>query len=99
MMTIVTRVTLKEGQEPAWDVAFRERIDAAKEQPGWIAVQLSIPMDAMEQRVVIGTWQTRADWEAWHTSEAFERTREVMDTAEEGAHEEWWHEVVIDERR
>ena len=28
MMTIITRVTLKEGSEPTWDEAMRERIAA-----------------------------------------------------------------------
>jgi heme-degrading monooxygenase HmoA len=35
----------------------------------------------MNERVVIGTWETRADWEAWHATEAFQETREAMDAA------------------
>src|SRR6266511_6222356 len=35
MMTIVTHVTLKEGTEPEWDAAMRERMQAARDQPGW----------------------------------------------------------------
>jgi heme-degrading monooxygenase HmoA len=98
-MTIVSRLRLKIGAEPDWDAAFRERASAARQQPGWIAVQLCIPVDAPNERVVIGTWQTRADWEAWHANEVFERTRAQMDEAEDGPREEWWHEVVLEERR
>jgi heme-degrading monooxygenase HmoA len=99
MMTIVSRVRLKVGSEPGWDAAFRERVEAAQQHEGWVAVQLCIPVEAANERVVIGTWQTRADWEAWHASEVFERTRDQMDAAEDGPREEWWHEVILDERR
>jgi len=36
MMTIVTHTTLKKGAEPEWDAAMRERLDAVRNQPGWI---------------------------------------------------------------
>ncbi len=44
MMTIVTRVKLKEGSEPRWDAAMRERLEAARTQSGWIAGQVAIPI-------------------------------------------------------
>ena len=99
MMTIVTHVTIEPGKEPDWDTAFRERVSAVKKQPGWVSVQLSIPTREINKRVVIGTWETRAAWEAWHTTDAFQRTRQVMDGVETGAREEWWHEVTLDEHR
>jgi heme-degrading monooxygenase HmoA len=99
MMTIVSRITIEPGKEPGWDAAFRERLAAAKEQPGWVAVQLCIPADAVDKRVVIGTWETRADWEAWHATDAFQKTREPMEGLETEAREEWWHEVILEEHR
>jgi len=48
MMTIVTRVKLKEGCEPRWDAAMRERLEAARTQAGWIAGQVAIPIEALE---------------------------------------------------
>jgi len=35
MMTIVTHVHVKEGAEPEWDAAMRQRLEAAREKPGW----------------------------------------------------------------
>jgi heme-degrading monooxygenase HmoA len=99
MMTIVTRVTLKEGAEPQWDAAMRERMIAARDQAGWIGGQIAIPLDSPNRRVIIGTWQTRAHWEAWHTDPAFTTTRRRIDGLEEDAREEWWHEVIEDIRR
>jgi heme-degrading monooxygenase HmoA len=96
MMTIVTRVTLKEASAPEWDAAMRARLDAAKHQPGWIGAQLLIPLESLNKRVLIGTWQTRADWEAWHTDLAFAETRKRLEGLEATPREEWWHEVVLD---
>jgi heme-degrading monooxygenase HmoA len=99
MMTIVTHVTLKQGSEPDWDAAMRERLAAAAGRPGWIGGQLLMPMDRMNRRVIVGTWQTRADWEAWHQDSAFAQTRERMEGLEEGEAENWWHEVLEDVRK
>ncbi len=99
MMTIVTHVKLKEGDEPEWDAAFRERVAAAKEQDGFVAVQLCIPTHALDERVVIGTWETRADWEAWHRTRDFHATRDQMQDADGDTRREWWHEVIIEEHR
>ena len=99
MMTVVTQVTLKSGCEPEWDAAMRERLAAASGQRGWIGGQLLIPMDGVNKRAVIGTWESRADWEAWHSDERFVETRERMDGLQEGASETVWYEVVTEARR
>jgi heme-degrading monooxygenase HmoA len=99
MMTVVTHVRIAQGQEPEWDSAMRERVAGAKEQAGFVSVQLCIPADALNERVVIGTWQSRADWEAWHETETFRTTRERMDRCEVERKGEWWHEVVLTEHR
>lgn len=98
MLTIVTHLTLKEGTEPEWDAAMRERLNAAKERPGWVGGQLLIPLDGMNRRVIIGTWQTRSDWEAWHTDPAFAETRQRLADLEAAPAESWWHEVILDHR-
>jgi heme-degrading monooxygenase HmoA len=99
MMTIVTHVTLREGSEPEWDVAMRERLTAARTQPGWIGGQLLIPLDGLNRRVIIGTWQTRAAWESWHNDPAFNATRERLEGLEAAPAQQWWHEVIEDVRR
>lgn len=99
MMTVITRVVLKEGAEPEWDSTMRERMGIAKGQAGWIAGQLLIPLDTLNERVVIGTWTTRAEWEAWHQDPAFQETRERLDGLQQSAGEMSWHEVVTDARR
>jgi heme-degrading monooxygenase HmoA len=96
MMTVITRVTLGEGSEPEWDAAMRERLEAARQEPGWISGQLLMPLEALNERVIIGTWETRADWERWHESEAFVTTRERLNQLEVADQEMTWHETILD---
>jgi heme-degrading monooxygenase HmoA len=98
MMTVITRVTLRAGAEPEWDEVMRERLKAAHGQPGWIGGQLLIPLEGLNQRVIVGTWETRADWEAWHEDPAFQETRQRMEGLQEGPDEMEWFEVVTEGR-
>jgi heme-degrading monooxygenase HmoA len=99
MMTIVTHVTLREGCEPEWDAVMRDRLTAARDQPGWIGGQLLIPLDAANERLIVGTWQTRAAWEAWHNDSAFMATRTQMEGLEAAPGRHVWYEVIEDVRR
>lgn len=94
MMTIVTLVTLSQGSEPEWDDAMRERLEAARSQPGWMGGQLCMPADRLDQRMILGTWETRAHWEAWHTEPAFAETRERLNGLQEEPSDVRWYEVV-----
>lgn len=98
MMTIVTLVTLKEGSEPEWDAAMHERLEAAKGQPGWVSGQLSMPVDRLDQRAIIGTWETRAHWEAWHNDPAFTETRQRLEGLQTEASQMQWYEVLVDKQ-
>ena len=95
-MTIVSRVTLKDGAQPEWDEVMRARLEAAKERPGWLGAQRLAPVGALNQRVIVGCWESRADWEAWHGDEAFRETREQLDGLAAGPPEESWHEVIAE---
>jgi heme-degrading monooxygenase HmoA len=99
MMTVLTYVTLREGAEPEWDRAMRERLDQARGHPGWVGGQLLMPLDALDRRVIVGTWETRSDWEAWHADEAFRTTRERLEGLEAQPSETNWFEVVADVRQ
>ncbi len=49
MMTIVSLVTLKQGSEPDWDAAMRERFAAAKSVSGWKGGQICMPAGRLDQ--------------------------------------------------
>jgi heme-degrading monooxygenase HmoA len=99
MMTIVTHIHLKEGAGREWDTAMGTRLSAAKKRPGWVGGQLLRPTDKPDRRVILGTWRTRADWEAWHQDRLFAETRRRLEGLESRPAEHWWHEVVLDVRK
>jgi len=99
MMTIVTHVHLREGAGPDWDAAMRTRLSAASKASGWIGGQLLRPADKPGRRVIVGTWTTRADWEAWHHDPQFSETRQRLEGLESAPSEHWWHDVVLDVRK
>lgn len=98
MMTLITRVVLKEGTEPEWDATMRERLEMAKTKPGWVAGQLLMPLDSLNHRLIVGTWQTRAEWEAWHEDEGFAETRKRLEGLQQAPSETSWYEVIADAR-
>jgi len=99
MMTIVTHVHLKEGTGRDWDAAMRTRLSAVNKRPGWVGGQLLRPADNPNRRVIVGTWRTRANWEAWHHDPKFAETRQRLEGLESAPAEHWWHEVMLDVRK
>ena len=98
MLTVITRLTLKDGAEEEWDTTMSDRMQAARDQAGWIGGQLLKPLDDTNTRVIVGTWETRAHWEDWHNETAFRATRERLEGLQTGPAEVTWHEAVIDRR-
>jgi heme-degrading monooxygenase HmoA len=94
MVTIVTHVELKPGTERDWDGAMHERLRAAEHREGWVAGQLLRPVDKPHARVIVGTWQSRDHWAAWHRDPTFRETRQRLDGLEAQPAQEWWHDVV-----
>jgi heme-degrading monooxygenase HmoA len=94
MMTVITHSSLKSGGEKEWDQAMRERLDSASDRPGWISGLVLIPENGQNRRVIVGTWSSRSDWEAWHQDPAFKDTRERMEGLQEQPDEMQWYEVV-----
>ena len=99
MMTIVTTVRLKEGAEQEWDAVMRERLAAARKQPGWVGGQLLRPENEDDARVIVGTWHSKQDWATWHEDPEFAETRERLDGLSRQELQHSWHEVVDDERQ
>ena len=99
MVTVVTRIRIKDGREADWDEVFTKRVQAARDQEGFEFVQLCRPDDAGGQRVIVGTWQTHDDWKAWHEDPAFLETRQELEEIDQDSKESQWYEVVVEERR
>ena len=94
MMTVVTTVTLKDEATNQWDRAMHERVRAASDMDGWVAVQLLREVGEPRRRAVIGTWQSREHWARWHDEEAFKATRAELAGLEDGPSTTVWYDVV-----
>src|SRR3954462_15638529 len=71
MEAVITRVVVNEGAESDWEAVMRDRMAAAEASPGWIGGSILVPEDETGARVILGLWETRAAWEAWHEAPAF----------------------------
>lgn len=94
MMTVVTTVTLKDETRNQWDRAMHERVRAASDMDGWVAVQLLREVDDPRRRAIIGTWQSREHWARWHDDEVFKATRAELAGLEDGPSTTVWFDVV-----
>jgi heme-degrading monooxygenase HmoA len=68
VLTVITETIVKPGREADWEVAYRERAAAARDQDGWVELQLLVPLDDRRRRLVVGTWRDRDAWDQWHTT-------------------------------
>jgi len=98
MMTVLTTSKLKPGGEAEWDAAMRERFESAQRMPGWVSGQLLQPEDAPLSRVIVGTWNSRDDWLAWHDDQTFLEKRTVLERLESEPNVTQWFLVVADAR-
>jgi heme-degrading monooxygenase HmoA len=94
MMTVITTMRLRSDAKRDWDTLISQRFESAHDRPGWVSGQLLTPTDAPDTRVIVGTWRSRDDWEAWHNDPAFLEQRTELEglDAEQGS--STWYEVV-----
>jgi heme-degrading monooxygenase HmoA len=98
-MTVITHHALRdEAAAQEWDAAMYERLTAAHDQAGWIGGQLLRALNDRTLRTLVGTWETREHWQAWHEEPAFRQTRERLEGLQSRPSETTWYEVV-EERR
>ena len=96
MMTVVTTINLNPDAEAEWDILIRDRFRSAHNREGWVSGQLLSPSGSPHTRVIVGTWQRREDWEAWHQDPAFLATKDRLDQLPSQDHTTVWYDVVED---
>lgn len=98
-MTVITHHALRDDEAAReWDATMYDRLTAARDQPGWIGGQLLQAANDHTLRTIVGTWESREDWEAWHGEDAFRETRQRLEGLQSRPSETTWYEV-IEERR
>ena len=94
-VTVITHHVLRDDTAAReWDAAMYERLSAARSQPGWVGGQLLRAINDRMLRTIVGTWESREAWEAWHGEEAFRETRERLDGLQLRPSETTWYEVI-----
>lgn len=95
MMTVITRVQLHdEDVVGEWDRAMKDRMSTAEGVDGWISGQVLEPVDAPHRRVIVGVWESRDHWKAWHDDPTFRSTRERLDSLGVDDGDTVWHEPI-----
>lgn len=93
---VVGRFSLRPGAEAAWDAAFQERAEQAALAPGWLGVAAWAPVAEPSERVVVGRWRSKADYETWALTESYLGTKVTLDSCQMGAPDiEWFRSVTI----
>jgi heme-degrading monooxygenase HmoA len=96
MVTVVTTTKLRPGTEDEWDAAIRQRFESAHDREGWVSGQILTPEDTTGRRVLVGTWQSRENWEAWHSDPGFLEQRTRLEELEAEPSQTTWYTVVVD---
>ena len=73
-----------------------ERLAGARAREGWVRGELLMPLEEMNKRVIVGTWQSRADWEALRQDPTFTATAARLDALQAELSGPQWHEVIAD---
>ena len=94
MESVITRVVVNAGSAPDWEAVMRDRMTAAESSAGWIGGSILTPEDDAAARVIVGLWESRDAWQAWHDDPAFRDTAERLKGLESDAGTPTWHDVV-----
>ena len=94
MMTVITRVSLDERDDEAWDDAMRRRMATAESVDGWVSGQILAPEGHRSDRVIVGVWESRDHWKAWHEDPTFEETRARLEELGVDDGDTIWHESI-----
>lgn len=94
-MTVITHHVLRDDvAAKEWDATMYDRLAAARDQPGWIGGQLLRAVNDRTLRSIVGTWESREHWEAWHDEDAFRETRERLEGLQSRPSQTTWYEVI-----
>ncbi len=68
MIRIIIERILAEGLEAHYEEAARAALMTTMAQPGFISGESLQDLGQPNRRIVLGTWRSRREWEAWFRS-------------------------------
>jgi len=69
---VMNVLTVPEGRGEVLEKRFANRAGMVETSPGFEHFELLRPVEGTDQYLVYTRWSTRADFEAWQSSQAFE---------------------------
>ena len=69
---VMNVLTVPEGRGEVFEQRFANRAGMVENSPGFEHFELLRPVEGTDQYLVYTRWATRADFEAWQSSQAFE---------------------------
>lgn len=69
MIRVIIERILAEGLESHYEEAAREALIRTMAQPGFLSGESLCDVARPNRRIVLGSWRSRQDWEAWYHSD------------------------------
>jgi heme-degrading monooxygenase HmoA len=98
MMTVISTMEMQSGATAEWERLIQERFQSAHRREGWVSGQLLVSEDTPDIRVIVGTWRSKEDWQAWHEDPEFLESRGRLDALQPSGHAPVWYEVIGEAR-
>lgn len=71
MITVMNRIAVKPEYADQFEERFRDRARLVDEMPGFVSNQVLRPVNPEEPYIVLTLWNSRKEFEAWTSSDAF----------------------------
>ncbi len=103
MITVMNRIAVHPEYAEAFEARFLDRARLVDEMPGFVSNQVLRPVNPSDPYVVLTLWNSREEFEAWTSSEAFvqghARSSSLPKEAFSGPNKLELHEVLQDSSR
>ncbi len=84
MFVVCNRIAINPDHTQAFEERFRTRAGLVDTMPGFVSFQLMRPTKADDSYMVMVTWESKADYQAWMKSQQFKDGHARTGTLPEG---------------
>ncbi len=102
MIAVANRIFVNPEYAEQFEQRFRDRAGLVDEMPGFISNQVLRPLNEGDPYVVLTYWESREEFEAWVSSDAFKKGHAQSGTLPEEAFTQRSkleiHEIIQDSR-
>jgi heme-degrading monooxygenase HmoA len=93
MHVVLGRVIVRSDSAAEWEAKWSARAEGARQFPGGGGAELLMPVDHPDERVIVGWWTTRENFDHWRASPDWEASEQQLQKLQGGAPEIHWYEL------